>query len=171
MADFPDISPWDLTSGAVISTVQTVTGIWATLPVSTAWVANLAVFVPVRVPRQVTVYKLVAGCGTGTGGNCDLGIYDVSGNRLVSAGATARPGASQEVIADVTDTTIGPGIYYLALVGDDTSTFMCFGMTLEPGRLTGAVQMASAYVLPATATYAALSNELVPSIAAYLRSE
>lgn len=171
MADFPEISPWDLTAGAVVSTVQTMPGIWNTVPASTAWVTNLAVFVPVRVPQQVTVYKMAVGMGTGTGGNFDVGIYDASGNQLVSSGATARPGATQESVVDVTDTTIGPGIYYLALAGDGTSTYQCFGMTLQPGRLTGSVQMASAYVLPATATYAALSNALVPSIGAYLRSE
>lgn len=176
MAGFPTSAALELFAGGVVSTAGSISGLNQVVVSSQAWPsANLAIFVPVRIPYPVTVYKMVVGCGSGTGGNFDVGIYDSSGNKLVSSGATARPGASQEKVVDVTDTVIGPGLYYFALSADGTNTFMMVNHTgaspipLQKTRLFGVIGMATAYTLPSTATFAAATTGLFPAIAAYLQ--
>lgn len=145
-------------------------GLYHTAPASTAWPAsNRAIFVPVRLDRQVTVYKMVAGGGVTATGNYDVGIYDRFGNRLVSSGATAKP-SSAETVFDVTDTPIGPGLYYLAMAADGTQNIICFAPSIQVARAAGILQMATAYTLPDPATYAACAAAVVPAIAAYFRS-
>jgi hypothetical protein len=176
MADFPAYSPLELFAGGVLSTATCLSsGLNVVAAASTAWPsANLAIFVPVRVPVPVTVCKLAVGAGATAAGNFDVGIYDSAGNKLVSSGATAK-GSSTEHIIDVTDTVIGPGVYYLALAADGTNNYIMVTpagtspVPLQKTRLYGIVAMATAYTLPATATFAASTLEPFPSIAAYLR--
>ena len=149
---------------------------FATAPASTAWPsANLAIFVPTIVHETVTVYKMAAGAGATAGSNnFDIGIYDAGGNRLVSSGATAK-GASTEHIIDVTDTVLHPGLYYLAMSADGTGNYVMITpsgtspVPLQKTKLVGVMTMATAYTLPATATFATSATALVPIIAAYLR--
>lgn len=109
---------------------------------------------------------MVFGSGTTAGGNCDVGIYDHEGNRLVSSGATAR-GASNETICNITDTLLYPDIYYMAMAHDGTSNIVGFAPGVQRARLCGVLQMASAYVLPDPVTFAAVTVSWVPSIAIY----
>lgn len=148
-------------------------GMNAIPPASVAWpAANRAIFVPVRVPIGVTVYKLACGSGTGTTGNFDLGIYDAGGNLIVSTGTTAKTSASEDRVIDITDTFLGPGLYYLAMAVDDTGAYMSAAPSnLGLCKLMGVKQMASAFVLPSTVTFATLANSYVPAISAYLRPE
>lgn len=116
--------------------------------------ANLAKFVPVIVPVTVTVKKMVFWVGTSSG-NYDIGIYDEHANRLVSLGSTAMPAAGI-VVTDITDTTIGPGVYFLALVVSNTTATVG---RIQPtsGRLTqacGVMQQATALPLPDPAVFA-----------------
>ncbi len=107
------------------------------------------------------------GSGLTAGGNCDVGIYDDQGNRLVSSGATART-ASAETICNITDTFLAPGIYYIAMSHDGTSNIAMVLGTVQRSRWWGVVEMAAAYVLPATATFAAASTATsVPAVAIY----
>jgi hypothetical protein len=175
MADFPAYSPLELFAGGVLSTATSQLGLNQVAPASTAWPsANLAIFIPIRVPVPVTVYKMAIGAGATAAGNFDVGIYDSSGHKLVSSGATAK-GSSTEHIIDVTDTVIGPGLYYLAMSADGTNNYMLVTpsgtspVPLQKTRLFGIVAMATAYTLPATATFAASTLAPFPSIAAYLR--
>jgi hypothetical protein len=177
VADFPGYSPLALSAGGVLSTSVALQTLDDTTAASTAWPsANLAIFVPIRIPVPVTVYKMAAGAGLTAAGNFDVGIYDSSGNRLVSSGATAK-GSSVEHIIDVTDTVIGPGVYYLAMSADGTNNYMMktpsgtSPVPLQKVRLYGVMQMATAYTLPSTATFAAATTAIaVPLIAAYMRS-
>lgn len=171
MADFPNpIDPhWNV--GGVFSTAGSLLGITNTNPASTAFPsANLAVFVPIRIPQQKTVYKLVVGAGSTAAGNFDVGIYDAGGNKLVSSGATAK-GASVEHVIDITDTVIGPGLYYLALAADGTNNYIAAltSVSAQFSRLAGVVQADTSYPLPATVTFAAAANAYAPVIAAYTR--
>jgi len=141
--------------------------------VSTAWPsANLAIFIPIRVPSPVMVCKLAMGAGATAAGNFDMGIYDRFGNLLVSSGATAKS-ATTEQILDVLDTRIGPGLYYLALSADGTNNYTCWTgngtapAPVEKARLCGTLEMATAYPLPATATFAARTTAAIPALAAY----
>jgi hypothetical protein len=52
--------------------------------------------------------------GATASGNMDVGIYDYAGTRLVSSGSTAQSGTSAFQDFDITDTLLGPGIFYLA---------------------------------------------------------
>lgn len=142
---------------------------------STAWpAANRAIFVPISVPYPVTVYKLVVGAGATSAGSFDVGLYDSSGNRLVSSGATVK-GAAVEHVIDVTDTRIGPGVYYLALAANGTNNYIMYTpsgtspVPLQKTRIYGVMQMETAYTLPDPATFAAATAAPYPSLAAYLR--
>jgi hypothetical protein len=145
-------------------------------PTSTAWPsANHAFYIPWRVPVPVTVYKMATGSGATTGSNnFDVGIYDCFGNRLVSSGATAK-GNSVEHIIDVTDTRIGPGLYYLAMSADNTGNYVMVTpagtspVPLQKVRLYGVLQQASAYTLPNPATFAASTQVTIPSVSVWFR--
>src|SRR4051794_4906204 len=76
---------------------------------------NQAKYVPVLLTVPVVVTKLAWLNGATLGSNIDVGIYDDNGLRLVSSGAVAQSGVSAVQVADITDTPLGPGCYYLAL--------------------------------------------------------
>lgn len=81
---------------------------------SAAWPANnRAFYMPVEVEIPLTIYKMSFVVGTQSG-NYDIGIYDETFKLLVSLGSTSVPVAGI-AIADITDTVLNPGIYYLAL--------------------------------------------------------
>ena len=176
MSDFPSFEAYDLDGGgAVYSAATTLFPLNSTAPASTAWPsANLAIFVPIRVSRRMIAYKMAIGAGATAAGNFDVGIYDVGGNRLVSSGATAK-GASAEQIINITDTQIGPGLYYLALSANGTNNYMMVTpsgtspVPLQKARLYGTLEAATSYTLPATATMVARTGALIPMVAVYLR--
>jgi hypothetical protein len=170
MADFPNPVPFDLSLGGVLSTQTAMVGVSYVAASTMAWPsANLAIFIPVRLAFTATVYKITIGAGTTATGNFDVGIYDSSGNKLVSSGATAK-GTNTEHVLDITDTQIGPGVYYLALSADGTINFVCTAVVAQTARLMGVLQMATAYTLPNTATFAAFTGTVIPQISAHLRS-
>lgn len=178
MGDWPEAITFNRYGGGVLSTATELGGSFFVTPTaSTAWpLANLAIFCPIRAPLPVTIYKLTIGAGATATGNFDVGVYDSAGNRLVSSGSTPKS-ANVEQIIDVTDTRIGPGLYYLALSADGTINFgmrAAAGTTPVPSqkiRLLGIMEMTSAFPLPAVATYAASTNAIVVAhISAHLRS-
>lgn len=138
-----------------------------------AWpVANKAFFIPVRLPVPATVFQLICGTGTGTTGNFDVGIYDAGGNRLVSSGSTAKTTASSERIINVTDTVLGPGLYYLAMSTDGVTNYLRQSVaTLGLAKLMGVYEMTTAFALPATATFATLVTGYIPALSAVLRPD
>jgi hypothetical protein len=147
--------PWALGyAHAIMATGTPAVATWTT--------ASKALFIPFRLPLFKTVYRIEVGCGSGAGGNFDAGVYDEWGNRLVSTGATARV-ASSEVIVNVTDTVLGPGLYYMALVFDATTTSNAIGVvtTVAASKAVGMYEMASAYPLPDPVTFAANTTMLV----------
>lgn len=174
MSDFPPARGLTGLDGGVISATSSIIQLGPSS--STAWpAANLAIFVPVRVPVPVTVYKMVVAAGSTASGNFDVGIYDIGGNKLVSSGSTAKSSSNEQVL-DVTDTYLGEGIYYMALSASNTGNYQLVvpaGTTpvpLQKMRLWGILQMATAFTLPATATFAAATTVTgVPHIAALTR--
>lgn len=148
-------------------------GVNGIAPVSNAWpAANRAIFVPVRVPIGVTVYKMGCGTGTGTTGNFALGIYDAGGNLIVSTGSTAKTTASSERVIDITDTYLGPGLYYLAMAVDDTGPYNSVALgTARVAKLMGVREMETAFPLPGTATFATTQAAYIPNLTAYVRAE
>jgi hypothetical protein len=120
-----------------------------------AWpTADLAIYCPVIVRQQVIVKKLWFSSASIFTGNYDLGLYDAAGVALLRRGSTAKPGAG-EIVWDCIDTTIGPGIYYVALVSsNNTDTFGMATLAAPNLAALGYFTEAGALPLPATATFA-----------------
>jgi hypothetical protein len=125
------------------------------LALTAAWPsANLAIYVPLRIPCRVLVLKLwFASFNTGTG-NVDMGLYDVSGAAVISATNAAKGATTQEQVFDVTDTPVGPGLYYIALASDSGTDTFVYDSSAAPMPAANGIRVeASAYPLPATATW------------------
>lgn len=121
-----------------------------------AWpAANRAIYVPIVVGYRVVVRSLwFAGAYTSSG-NYDIGLYDAAGAKLLGKGSTAKSGGDDEIVWDCTDTTIGPGIYYMALAcSNNTDTYYRLSSAAPTMTAYGVLVEDSALPLPATATMA-----------------
>lgn len=129
---------------------------------------------PFLVHRPQTAYKVQWRNGATINGNIDMGVYDEVGNRLSAIGGVAQTGAGLRQITDITDVLLRPGLYYLAMAVDNiTATFLTCaafnsGVNL---RMAGVRQQASAYPLPATATFADSTGVLIIRCALYFHSQ
>ena len=98
-------------------------------------------------------------------GKIDVGIYTVDGGRLVSSGSVIQTDANSLQEFDITDTAIGPGLYYMAVSLDNTTnTLFRYSTNAQNAKGFGLLQQASAHALPASATYAALTESIIPLI-------
>lgn len=133
---------------------------------STAWPsANLALFYPFSVSQPITAVKLWIINGTTASGNLDLGIYDADGTRLVAKGSTAQSGTTAIQILDTTDLNLAPNVqYYMACSMDGTTGTTRAAAAVTAGKYAslGMAQMATAFPLPANATYAAMAQAQCP---------
>lgn len=135
---------------------------------SSTWAAgaNVAVFVPFTVSKQISFSTLFTVNGTVVNGNIDIGVYAQDGTKIVSTGSTAQSGTSAIQLISCTATTIGPGVFYLAMASSSTTgTFATYiiGQVLKT-KFAGVAQMASALPLPATATLATIGQDSIPLI-------
>jgi hypothetical protein len=175
MSDFPVIRNVD---PVVISnaTPQSVGEAWCSIGQSlsaAAWPAsNRAYYVPVSIFSTVTVVKMFVINGGTASGNIDVGIYDAGGARLVSIGSTAQSGTSAIQEFNITDTTLNPGLYYLACAMDNTTgTLEVWNPAAGIIHAFGICEQASAFALPSSATFGAItSTTRIPFIAATIRS-
>lgn len=137
-----------------------------------AWpTANKAIFVPVTIYDAVTIVKMYVINGNPVSGNIDVGIYDVGGARLVSAGSTAQAGTDVVQEFNITDTTLNPGLYYLACALDNgTGRVSRWNPSAALGRALGVAEQTTAFALPSSATFAALSSSYIPAIFATPRT-
>lgn len=136
-----------------------------TLGTSGAWPeANFAFFYPFRLSRPMVVTSLFVNNGATASGNFDIGLYTAERTRLMSTGSRAQSGTNVVQEIAVPDFTIGPACFYLALVMDGTTgTIIRSGdanANTPFGRVLGIVEQASAFPLPATATFAVLTHNL-----------
>lgn len=168
--DFPDaggegtvtITPfhmsWSIGSylAAATSPITSASAVWPS--------ASLALFVPFIAPCTLTVVKMFTINGATAAGNQDVGIYDMAGHRLVSIGATAQAGTTAIQTHDITDTTLQPGRYYMAMSNNNgTSTYWSLAQTFkQQAGGAGILQMAAAEPLPDPATFAAAGFGYVP---------
>lgn len=165
MSDFPKVV--DIVKGIVspMSTNSIRSGTpTLTNSVAIAWPsANLAIYVPFRVADTTTFVKIFWLNGATIAGNVDVGIYDSEGNRLVSSGSIAHAGASVLQTIDITDTTLQPGLYYMAMSSDSTTaTIQAVNALAIQLRLAGVYSQASAFPLPATATFTGTASNPAP---------
>lgn len=127
--------------------------------------ANLAIFVPVRISQPRTYVSAWWLNGATAAGNVDVGLYTMSGTtltRVAASTAEAQSGVSaMQVAATFPSTTVGPGLYYLALsCTSATATFWKTAPQTTIARDLGVFQAAASSPLPSTATAAAWSQTL-----------
>jgi hypothetical protein len=132
---------------------------------SMAWpTADLLLGYPFRAFRPTTITQLWWHKGSAISGNLDVGIYDPTGRRIVSSGSTAQAATVNILqLLDITDTTLGPGDYYLCgAMNNTTGTVFraSWPGSNSQGYLIGQVQMSTAFPLPATATFVNAFNSL-----------
>lgn len=145
-----------------VSSMQAATSSGA--PNAGTWpAANRAIFIPVAIDRYETITQLWTWNGT-VNGNLDVGLYDPDWNLLVSSGSTAMSGANTVQAINITDYTVAPGLYFIALASSSaTATFVrSAAVSLPYCRAYGVVEQASAFPLPTTASPTALSTHYAP---------
>lgn len=112
------LSPEFSTSGFLLVPSAIASGAWVS--------ANDPVAIPFRTSEGLVVAALGWKNGSSaTTDSCDLGVYDVSWNRKVSTGGTARSGSSAWQWTDVTDTPLAAGEYYLVMSNNGTTVNNC----------------------------------------------
>jgi hypothetical protein len=158
------ITPWSMES--ITPKMSTSTSISSGAPATLAYpAANLAIYVPFYLTVPI-IFK-TAGWHNGSvvSGNIDVAIYGAKGTRIVSTGSTAQSGTttSQQVTL-ASPIQLGAGLYFLAIAVDNTTTqlfAMGFG-GLGFCQGSGMFQQASAFPLPATATFAIPTQDYLP---------
>ena len=127
--------------------------------------ANRAVYYPVVVPGTCAIRRVwwANGSSVSASYNVDVGVYADTGAfrpgaRLVSSGSTAQGTASQIQFVDVTDTSLGPGRYWIAIACSSTSSTF-FRSNLTSGVYGSVLRLREngALPLPSTATPDALT--------------
>jgi hypothetical protein len=134
---------------------------------STAWTANLLVYVPLITANALIVSQFFWYNGTAVSGNSDAGIYTEDGmTKLVSTGSTANAGTSQFQATNITDVTLPANRrLWLALGCDNgTQTYRCTDLIVSGLEFIGVKQQASGWSsgLPTSATFAAPSIAKMP---------
>lgn len=133
--------------------------------------ANRAIYVAFSVDQTVTAYQMGFEVGTQSG-NYDIGIYDVNSVLLVSTGSTAVPVAGM-ASADITDTVLTPGNYFMALCIDNVTAAVQRHNSGSVGALSvmGVQdQDVGAVTLPNPAVMTVCGAVYVPVIVVSLRS-
>lgn len=163
MADFPageevicpvlsTSSLWAAGGNMVAHTLSSVT--------STAWVAaNRAIFTPVTLPCPFTVRSVWSYNGSSVAGNIDIGVYSLDGALILSSGSTAQSGTSAPQIISVTEKTLVPGSYYLAMACSSVSaTVQRHGYGVAGGIVAGLLQAATNMPLANSPTFARIAT-------------
>jgi hypothetical protein len=163
MPDFPNTQLSVFPAGRVVSVVSaaslvqegfTIHG--SSFSAGAVWpAANRAIYVPFIVDVTVTAVAMFIEIAVQSG-NCDVGIYDEVGNRLVSMGSTAVGAAGLQTF-NIADTTLRPGLYYMAMCVDNVvaSVFRSGGPQVVQQQTFGQRQQAvGAVTLPDPATFA-----------------
>jgi hypothetical protein len=167
------VTPWSLESIGIGLTFIGSLGRFSNVASAVYPAANTAYFYPFSIAAPSLITKLATSNGTTASGNLDIGLYAEDGTRLVSTGSTAQAGTSTLQVVDITDVLLGPGVFYLALAMDNTTgtIFRCApgGGVTQYMQLLGIAQMASAFPLPDTATFAAMAADTILGVGAAMR--
>lgn len=145
----------------------------ATPGLSTAWVANLAVFVPFTLYQASVVYEWFWANGAlTTAHNVDFGIYDTAFNRLTSLGSTAGGTTATAFVntSTFTDYTLGAGTYYMAMADDSTRNIRCSADVAGLYQAAGVVEQTTAFPLPNPASPVAYTRAFLPNFGMNLRN-
>lgn len=135
------------------------------------YTANAAIYMEVFTPVPLTIFGFGWENGSAVSGNIDVGLYDLRGARLGHTGSTAQAGTSTGQTAAVSggSFSIAAGCYCLAFAIDN-ATGAVYAQTSVPAialQLLGVFGQATAFPLPATATFAAPAQTKVPLVGAF----
>lgn len=134
--------------------------------------ANRALFFPLTIHVPAVAYRMWVWNGSAVSGNFDLGLYQENGTRLVSSGGTAQSGTSSIQVVDIADTLLPAGTTWVGVVFDNTTATT---LRINPSAVymapLGCYQQATAYPLPATATFARMATDFVPMVGVLFRTE
>lgn len=123
--------------------------------------ASEAILIPVGVPEATTLSRILVAI-TNQSGNIDVGLYTLGGKLVVALGSTACPAAGI-YYANVVDTPIQQGWYYIALAADNSTTQFAnvsVGVAVNNAAgLWGLKKATAAFPLPATITPIALTAQ------------
>jgi hypothetical protein len=134
--------------------------------------ANRAIFYPFSVFKLIQVQNFFCINGSAVSGNFDIGVYDSAGTKIMSTGSTAQAGTTAIQAVSIAATNLPPGQYYMALAADNTTAAfyrMAVGAT-RYDQFYGLAQMATAFPLPATATFATIASDYIPLFGLSTRS-
>ena len=134
---------------------------------STAWTADLLVFVPLVLVQSVTITQFFWRNGATVNGNTDVGVYDETGTvKLASTGATANSGTSVIQTVNITDAQLGANTRYWLALGSDsaTQTYLIANPVVSALDYIGVLQQAAGYSagLPTSTTFAVPSVAVLP---------
>jgi hypothetical protein len=80
--------------------------------------------------------------------------------------------ASSEIVCNVTDTVLLPGLYYFGMSADGTNNYLGWSPAqVGISQTTGIKRMSTAFPLPDPATYATPTTVFFPNVNATLRSD
>lgn len=109
-------------------------------PASGAWEsANRAVYAPIVVPQQTVLKRFwwTNGATVGTAYSIEAGLYadaaGAPGAKIVTTGSVTQGTANRIQFADVTDTVVAPGRYWLYLSCSSTSATIHRNTNLSVG--------------------------------------
>lgn len=133
--------------------------------------ANLIIYVPLRMPEAFTVKRVVAFNVTANG-NRNIGLYSSAGSKLWEIGSTGMTGANQTQFTDVSpDQSHAAGLYYLAIQHSNTTgNYIRSGAVAYQFAARGVLEEAAgSFALPSTATWTTMTRSYVPAIGLDLR--
>lgn len=133
--------------------------------------ANLALYFPIVVPQRMTITGFAWSNGTiTTAPTVDCGVYTLAGTRLThfTAPVTQAGASTIQTQALPANLVLDPGVYLLAMLVSGTgSQFNEAAAGSSSLACSGAKQQAvGAATLPATATFATITNSYVPILSA-----
>ena len=132
---------------------------------ASALTTNEAFYIPFTIWEAITAVSMFCVNGGTVSGNVDVGLYSASGSRLVSSGSTAQAGINNLQSFDITDTILAPGRYFLALAVDNvTGTYFAYTTVRSIMKAVGVLSQATAFPLPATATFGVLAQTRLPLV-------
>lgn len=165
MADWPISAPFQ--PQVMTPHSQQSLGQYGTLgfPLNGVWpFSNRALFYPFRLMQPFLVNQFFVVLGTAATQTFDVGVYDVTGTRLVSTGQTTVTVINTVTSVKVTDTLLGPGMFFLALCCNNVT--IAFLRSAGPSaallRSMGCLQQDSIAILPANATFTGITSAYVP---------
>lgn len=175
MSDFENLPPFKGTitpysQQSVVPSYIALGGTSFTALTSNTWPSgSLAILIPFYLDSPMVVVSMFWINGAAVSGNVEAGVYNSDGRKLFSTGAQGQSGTSaiQKTVLK-TAQQLPPGLYYLALVADNTTATLQGQVNrLATGTLVqvlGMAQATTSFPLPAAPTLKMIGQENIPVV-------